>query len=112
MSGYLERKRYGALYGLVRWFRQQFGADRRRDVGGRIYLEPKFPIDFFQVKCCLDICCGAGRWTDVGYIEGLQAFPLPYFWLVIPTVTGIEGSAVAIFPSSMFPIRSSRVVLR
>lgn len=63
VSGYLERKRYGALYGLVRWFRQQFGADRRRDVGGRLYLEPKFPIDFFQGKRCLDIGCGAGRWT-------------------------------------------------
>lgn len=37
--------------------------ERRRGVGGRLYLEPKFPIDFFQGKLCIDIGCGAGRWT-------------------------------------------------
>jgi 2-polyprenyl-3-methyl-5-hydroxy-6-metoxy-1,4-benzoquinol methylase len=35
----------------------------RRGVGGRLYLEPKFPIDFFEGKRCLDLGCGAGRWT-------------------------------------------------
>ena len=35
----------------------------RRGVGGRLYLEPKFPIDYFQGKSCIDIGCGAGRWT-------------------------------------------------
>jgi 2-polyprenyl-3-methyl-5-hydroxy-6-metoxy-1,4-benzoquinol methylase len=35
----------------------------RRGVGGRLYLEPKFPIDYFQDKSCIDIGCGAGRWT-------------------------------------------------
>ncbi|HLO76167.1 MAG TPA: class I SAM-dependent methyltransferase [Magnetospirillum sp.] len=44
------------------------GADRqlpesRRSIGGRLYLEPKFPIDYFQGKRCLDVGCGAGRWT-------------------------------------------------
>lgn len=35
----------------------------RRGVGGRLYLEPKFPVDYFQRKKCIDIGCGAGRWT-------------------------------------------------
>jgi len=34
-----------------------------RDIGGRLHLEPKFPLDFFQGKRCLDLGCGAGRWT-------------------------------------------------
>lgn len=34
-----------------------------RDIGGRLYLKPSFPIDFFQGKRCLDLGCGAGRWT-------------------------------------------------
>lgn len=37
--------------------------DQDRDIGGRLYLEPKFHIDFFKGKHCLDIGCGAGRWT-------------------------------------------------
>jgi 2-polyprenyl-3-methyl-5-hydroxy-6-metoxy-1,4-benzoquinol methylase len=37
--------------------------EERRGVGGRLYLEPKFPLDYFQGKRCLDIGCGAGRWT-------------------------------------------------
>lgn len=41
-----------------RWERAE-----RRGVGGRLYLEPKFPLDYFQEKSCLDIGCGAGRWT-------------------------------------------------
>jgi 2-polyprenyl-3-methyl-5-hydroxy-6-metoxy-1,4-benzoquinol methylase len=35
----------------------------RRGVGGRLYLEPKFPTNYFQGKSCIDIGCGAGRWT-------------------------------------------------
>lgn len=35
----------------------------RRGVGGRLYLEPKFPVDYFEGKSCIDIGCGAGRWT-------------------------------------------------
>lgn len=35
----------------------------RRGIGGRLYLDPKFPIDYFQGKRCIDIGCGAGRWT-------------------------------------------------
>lgn len=45
--------------------RQGSGKDRAkdRDIGGRLHLEPKLPIDFFDGKRCLDIGCGAGRWT-------------------------------------------------
>ena len=35
----------------------------RRGVGGRLHLDPKFPIDYFRGKQCVDIGCGAGRWT-------------------------------------------------
>jgi SAM-dependent methyltransferase len=35
----------------------------RRSVGGRLYLKPKFPLDYFRGKRCLDVACGAGRWT-------------------------------------------------
>ncbi len=63
VRGYLERQRYGALYPLVAWLLRRIGAHRRREVGGRLYLEPKFPIDFFEDKFCLDVGCGAGRWT-------------------------------------------------
>lgn len=41
-----------------RWDRAE-----RRGVGGRLYLEPKFPIDYFRGRRCVDIGCGAGRWT-------------------------------------------------
>lgn len=34
-----------------------------RDIGGRLKLKPKFPLDFFKGKRCLDVGCGAGRWT-------------------------------------------------
>lgn len=37
--------------------------NKNRNVGGRLYLKPSFPIDYFQGKRCLDVACGAGRWT-------------------------------------------------
>lgn len=63
VRGYLERRRYGQLFPLVNGFRSVLGLDKRRDIGGRLYLEPKFQIDYFKGKRCLDIGCGAGRWT-------------------------------------------------
>lgn len=48
------------------------GAEQNRDIGGKLYLEPKFPIDFFQGKRCLDIGCGAGRWTKTLKTLGAQ----------------------------------------
>lgn len=60
---YLSRKRLGPLYGLVSWWRRKAGPEARREVGGRLYLEPKFAIDHFRGKRCLDLGCGPGRWT-------------------------------------------------
>jgi len=60
---YLSRKRFGSFYGAVSWWRRRAGRETQRDVGGRLYLEPKFPIDHFRGKCCLDLGCGPGRWT-------------------------------------------------
>jgi len=63
VKGVLERKAQGAAYPVITAFRRLFGQERRRNVGGRLYLEPKFPLDYFQGKRCLDVGCGAGRWT-------------------------------------------------
>lgn len=38
-------------------------AHQELHIGGRLFLEPHLPVDFFQGKRCLDIGCGAGRWT-------------------------------------------------
>ena len=35
----------------------------QRDVGGRQNLDLRFGADYFKGKRCLDIACGAGRWT-------------------------------------------------
>lgn len=59
VRGMLARRKPGLLYPLVSAWRRAFGADRRRDVGGRLYLKPKFPPDYFNDKRCLDIGCGA-----------------------------------------------------
>ncbi len=63
VRGYLERQNYSAQNPLVKWLRIVSRAQRRRGVGGRLFLDPKFSIDFFKDKFCLDIGCGAGRWT-------------------------------------------------
>lgn len=64
VANYLGRKRWGPLFPVVRFFRDRFGDDEaRRGIGGRLYLEPKFSIDHFRDKSCLDVGCGAGRWT-------------------------------------------------
>jgi len=63
IQGYLTRKRFGPLYPAVSWLRRKTGADSRRDVGGRLHLDPKFRIDHFRGKRCLDLGCGPGRWT-------------------------------------------------
>jgi len=61
---FIERRRYGFLLPVVQWWRRFRGRDERRmGIGGRLYLEPKFEIDHFAGKRCLDIGCGAGRWT-------------------------------------------------
>ncbi len=62
-EGTIERRKFGARgYRLLRLLRGRFDAPDRGS-GGRLQLEPKFPIDFFRGKRCLDVGCGAGRWT-------------------------------------------------
>jgi SAM-dependent methyltransferase len=34
-----------------------------RSVGGRQHLDLRFGLDYFRGKRCIDIACGAGRWT-------------------------------------------------
>lgn len=63
VSYFLHKQRYGALSPLLRTITGVNRRTLRRGVGGRLYLDPKFPIDYWQGKRCLDIGCGAGRWT-------------------------------------------------
>jgi SAM-dependent methyltransferase len=65
VEDYLLRRRWGALTGVVKRLTGRASRSERRGIGGRLYLEPKFPIDFFRNKRCLDVGCGAGRWTRV-----------------------------------------------
>lgn len=56
-GGFLERLKSGP--GI-----QQLAAEEAsRDIGGRLHLDPKFSLNHFRGKRCLDIGCGAGRWT-------------------------------------------------
>ena len=59
---YLLRRHYKALLSpIVKYLRGL--TQSRRDIGGKLFLNPKFAIEHFQGKRCLDIGCGAGRWT-------------------------------------------------
>lgn len=59
----LTRRHYGPLAPLVIWWRRVSGDDARRGIGGRLVLEPKLDAAWFDGKYCLDLGCGAGRWT-------------------------------------------------
>lgn len=60
---YLLGQAHGESAALVAEAMGRRARAERRGVGGRLYLDPLFPVDFFQGKRCLDIGCGAGRWT-------------------------------------------------
>jgi len=60
---FLLRQRWGMLAPIVSRLSGRHARQERRGVGGRLWLDPKFPIDFFKGKRCLDAGCGAGRWT-------------------------------------------------
>ena len=60
---YLWRREHGDLAEALSVSTGRAERAERRGVGGRLYLEPKFPINFFEGKYCLDLGCGAGRWT-------------------------------------------------
>jgi SAM-dependent methyltransferase len=63
IEDFLLRRRWGRLAGPVSHLTGRAARRKRRGVGGRLFLEPKFPIDYFMGKRCLDLGCGAGRWT-------------------------------------------------
>jgi 2-polyprenyl-3-methyl-5-hydroxy-6-metoxy-1,4-benzoquinol methylase len=63
VEDYLLRKRWGPLSKIGKKVTGRGKRAARRGIGGRLYLEPKFPIGYFRGKRCLDIGCGAGRWT-------------------------------------------------
>ncbi|MDI9404140.1 MAG: methyltransferase domain-containing protein [Limnohabitans sp.] len=60
---YLWRKRWGAMAPMMWVLTGRSRRQERRGVGGRLILEPKFPVQYFEGKRCLDAGCGAGRWT-------------------------------------------------
>jgi 2-polyprenyl-3-methyl-5-hydroxy-6-metoxy-1,4-benzoquinol methylase len=60
---HLWKAKWGPLAGIAARLSGRAARQERRGVGGRLWLEPKFPLDFFKGKRCLDAGCGAGRWT-------------------------------------------------
>lgn len=56
-GGFLERLKSGP--GIQKLAEEEAS----RDIGGRLHLDPKFSLNHFRGKRCLDIGCGAGRWT-------------------------------------------------
>lgn len=96
VQGFSERKRIGALYPVVSGVRSLLGKNERRGIGGRLYLEPKFPVNYFEGKRCLDIGCGAGRWTKTLMTLG-------------GNVTSVDVSENAIKSTSRFNPDTSRL---
>lgn len=74
ITHYIETKKYGQILGRYIFnLKQYFGdSEQRRNIGGRLLLEPKFPSNHFQGKRCLDVGCGAGRWTKTLMLLGAQ----------------------------------------
>jgi len=63
VKNFIERKKIGAAAFYAKKLLDFFIPEEQRNIGGRLYLDPKFSIDHFDGKRCLDIGCGAGRWT-------------------------------------------------
>jgi 2-polyprenyl-3-methyl-5-hydroxy-6-metoxy-1,4-benzoquinol methylase len=60
VDGFIERRKHGVIgYRLRKWLRRE----KRMGLGSKLTLQPPFPVDYFQGKRCLDVGCGAGRWT-------------------------------------------------
>lgn len=63
-DNFLLKKRYGFFHFIPLLGRFLTGTSAKRlSIGGELHLEPKFPLDFFINKDCLDVGCGAGRWS-------------------------------------------------
>lgn len=59
----LYRRKWSVLAPLMAKLSGRSARQERRGIGGRLWLEPKFPLASFAGKRCLDAGCGAGRWT-------------------------------------------------
>lgn len=60
VDGFLQKKLYGTLgYRLRKLWRRE----GKMGLGSTLRLQPAFSIDHFLGKRCLDVGCGAGRWT-------------------------------------------------
>lgn len=59
-EGFLQKQKYGVVgYRLLDFFRKK----KKLGLGTKFRLQPAFAIDHFRGKQCLDVGCGAGRWT-------------------------------------------------
>jgi 2-polyprenyl-3-methyl-5-hydroxy-6-metoxy-1,4-benzoquinol methylase len=63
VKDYLLTQHWGALAPIVAILSGRERRKARRAVGTLMYNDIKFSVDFFRGKKCLDIACGAGRWT-------------------------------------------------
>jgi 2-polyprenyl-3-methyl-5-hydroxy-6-metoxy-1,4-benzoquinol methylase len=63
LKDFLLRKRFGIFTPAATVLTGRLWREKQRAIGGRLNLDPRFPVTFFQGKRCLDIGCGAGRWT-------------------------------------------------
>ena len=54
----LYRRKWGVLATLMAKLSGRSARQERRGIGGRLWLEPKFPLAYFEGKRCLDAGCG------------------------------------------------------
>lgn len=64
VKNFLERQKFKSFLPFVSLYRKLTDNKKNlENIGGRLLLEPKFDINHFQGKNCLDVACGAGRWS-------------------------------------------------
>ena len=76
IKNYLLSQKWGALTPLVSILSGREKRRERRKVGGVDHFDLRFSIDFFRGKKCLDIACGAGRWTKTLTSLGANVFSI------------------------------------
>jgi SAM-dependent methyltransferase/predicted O-methyltransferase YrrM len=63
VRNHILRRKSGLLADVKERLKGRGARRARRHIGGHLYLDPKFSIDHFRGKRCLDVGCGDGRWT-------------------------------------------------
>ena len=76
IKNYLLSQKWGALTPLVSILSGREKRRERRKVGGVDHFDLRLSIDFFRGKKCLDIACGAGRWTKTLTSLGANVFSI------------------------------------